>query len=528
MSRRSLDVACVAGCTVAFPWWWRMSRWSLILLVCFMSAYSGLFEAESWLTVTAFSAVMMDVVSLLLFLALTGACTAFSEACVYPSLDKNRVARDYCIYGSALVGLAAYVYCGWRATGFHFLYPGLAGLVAGLAHFGYAAIFEHDHRKLVEELGNTYNHGEMGSWLYNKNMYPPDDSMLDSRWDTVRVWMATAGYQLKKFPNLSFNESVPAFPGGYNLLKDRPVVLGDLGVSCRLTWSDVEQLVGSKVPLVLTIEEKTELDRVCNQADIEGGNRAVAERVVRELMNKQPTRQNDLRYNIHDLGTVVDNPGARNIRRNTVVAAFAFVASLISFLVPSAGSTIVAGVFALTLAYFANIDATSRWVRAQVHLRQKNAGIDPGHGMGYGMPALYVVTGLAVVSAAWPSETSSFSGIVIGICDVTLGMSPMPVVLVTVAGHLISLLCVRREQGFWIQPDGFTHGYNIFMRWSRERGPDGENHYCFEGDAYVVGKYRLMFSASGGELLETKNCNDQNRGEFHVNQREHSCLVQVG
>jgi len=102
--------------------------------------------------------------------------------------------------------------------------------------------------------------------------------------------------------------------------------------------------------------------------------------------------------------------------------------------------------------------------------------------------------------------------------------SPGPSLFASAWGSFLEK-CAPHERGTWIQPDGSVHGYTLFMK---ENAP-GFNHYLRDGDAFVVGSHRLLFSKITGECLAEKKINNgDSMEEFSVKNDGNACLVQVG
>lgn len=527
MSKRTLDLGCVAGCTVAFPMWWRVARGATFVLFCAFTAYCELFKAE--ITVSSLAGVLLDPVRLVLFILLLGSITAFGEACVYPTRASILVARDATFWASFTVAISSYIFAGWKASGMGFLTPGILLLIACLAHFNFASCYKCDLNTLTDKLGSKFSNREMGWWLYNKDSYPPAGADLEEpRWNTVRKWICEdAGYTFRNTPKLTFQPNI--FPPGFKL-RDRPVVVGDLGIACPVSSESVGELLNSKVPLVLKKEEEDHL-RSFNESDEEKGQREDLDRYLGEVMEYQPRRQANLRYNIFHLGAIVDAwPLLYEVRRSTVTTVAAVLASAVTVGVPSAGSKIVGGSIALILAYYSDAPAISRWCKLQFKLLRRNAGVASEEHTTAGLFLVYAACVVTCLGKMWPTDAVSGEEKLGIVWMIAAGVSPIPGALATIVGHCLESFWLRREEGFWIQPNGRTHGYDIFMK-ARSDWQVGFKHFCFQGDAFVVGKDRLMFSHSGRRLETRRRVgqdNDQSEDDFHVDRVDGSRLVQVG
>lgn len=74
-----VQIALVAGCTVAFPLWWRIARRTGIFLICAIPPCPGMFPTRAEWTRSALAGVLSDPVSFGLFAILWLAVTAFLE-----------------------------------------------------------------------------------------------------------------------------------------------------------------------------------------------------------------------------------------------------------------------------------------------------------------------------------------------------------------------------------------------------------------------------------------------------------------
>lgn len=183
----------------------------------------------------------------------------------------------------------------------------------------------------------------------------------------------------------------------------------------------------------------------------------------------------------------------------------------------------------MILAYYSDAQAISRWCKLQFKLLRLNARVVSEEHTTAGLFLIYAACVVICLGKMWPTGSASGWEKLGIVWMIAAGVSPIPVALATIVGHCLESCWFRRGEGWWIQPNGFTHGYDIFMN----AGSDWEvgfKHYCFAGDAFVVGKDRLMFSLWGARL-ETRrrgDDNDDDEDKLHVNRKDGSRLVQVG
>ncbi|CAB1107325.1 unnamed protein product [Ectocarpus sp. CCAP 1310/34] len=550
MNSTHREAALVAGCTVAFPPWWRFARRTGIFLICVMHAYAGLLNTR--VTRSAISGVLLDPVSFILFLVLWISITACLEASIYPSLKGYLIARNETLYSGFISGMGAYVACGWRAAGPHFAYPGVITLVAVFWHCWYASIYPSDNKKLQQALDKDYEGASMGDWLYTSNFYRPElQSLKMPRWKKPLDWVGKSNHKFRNKPTLKYDQTAKLVPSAFcSKLEDRPVVECDsLDDHIPVSKEQALKLVNLKVPLVFLKEEAKTLceHRQGNPEAVENGEQRDHEEYFKKLMDEQPSRQTKLKPIITDIGRVVDFPFLFDAREGTAYVVLGLLALGLAFALPTTGSKFVFGGLAAGFAHFADFESARGWTYLQQALLEDRAGIrDPGTGCTSKLGLLqWGVLSIIGVALEWLSSLTdeSSSGwehfvtawVHLAACAV------VPVVITTAWGTYLTWDARRARErrarerrareddrpgnGTWIQPNGTHHGYSLFMQ-NKETNFD---HSLGPGDAYVVGSHRLLFSDTGGEWLNEKvGTNGIKEGHFSVEKRGNFCLVQVG